>query len=84
LASRFCTSVSNVFSWHFLLLKYKIKKHKEKKNHRKEKIHREGRELTFKLLLGPLTFGSRFYPIVFAFPFIVFSLGIFFFSIKRK
>jgi hypothetical protein len=44
---------------HFFLFK-----HKEDKTHKKttKKKPREGKELTFKLLLYPLTFGSRFYP----------------------
>jgi len=37
-------------------------KKKEKENHREEKKCREGRELTFKLSLCLLTFGSCFWP----------------------
>ncbi len=36
------------------------KKTQRKKNHREEKTCKEGKELTFKLLLCPLTFDSRF------------------------
>jgi preprotein translocase subunit YajC len=60
------------------------KKPQRKKNHKKEKICKEGRELTFKLLLCPLTFGSCFCLFVFAFLFQVLSPGIFFFLSKRK
>ncbi len=61
--SHFYLSVSNVFSWHLLLLKQEKQKNKEK-NHREEKKCKEERELSFKLLLCPFTFGSRFYPFV--------------------
>jgi hypothetical protein len=37
------------------------KRKQRKKNHRKEKKCKEGRELSFKLPLCLLTFGSRFY-----------------------
>jgi hypothetical protein len=37
---------------------------KEKKPHKKEKKCKERKELSFKLLLCPLTFGSHFYPFV--------------------
>jgi len=57
--------------------------HKEKKNHREFLKYKKGRELTFKLLLCPLTFGSHLCPPAFALPFQVFSLGIFFFSSRR-
>jgi Na+/H+ antiporter NhaD/arsenite permease-like protein len=56
----------------------------QKKNHKKEKICREGRELTFKLLFCPLTFGSCFCSPNFALSFQALSLGIFFFSSGRK
>jgi hypothetical protein len=49
--------------------KEKKEKHKDKKNHREEKICIEGKELTFKLLFCPFTFGSCFYPPTFALPF---------------
>jgi len=62
----------------------KEKKTQRKKNHREEKICREGKELTFKLPLYPLTFGSCFCPLAFALPFQTFFLGIFFFSSRRK
>jgi hypothetical protein len=35
-----------------------------KKNHREEKKCKKRRKLSFKLLLCPFTFGSRFYPFV--------------------
>jgi hypothetical protein len=61
-------------------------KHREDKTHKKttKKIPRKRKELTFKFPLCPLTFGSRFYPPTFALPFQIFSLGIFFFSNKKK
>jgi hypothetical protein len=81
----FFISVSSTFLWHLLLLEQKIKKtHKDKKNHEEEKICREGRELTFKLLLCPLIFGSYFYPLIFALSFQMISPNIFFFSNRRK
>jgi len=55
-----------------------------KKNHREKNICKKERELTFKLPFCPFTFDSHFYPFTFAFVFQVFSLGIFFFSSKRK
>jgi len=57
---------------------------KKKKNHRKRNICRERKELTFKLSLCPLTFGSCFYFPTFAFLFQMFSPSIFFFSNRRK
>jgi len=62
------------------------RKKTQKKNNKKnqEKKPRKGKELTFKLLLYLFTFGSRFWPLVFALPFQVLYLGIFFFSNKRK
>jgi hypothetical protein len=57
---------------------------KKKKKHRTENKCKERKELTFKLLLYLLTFDSRFYPPTFAFLFQTFSLGIFFFSSRRK
>jgi hypothetical protein len=42
------------------------------------------KEFTFKLSLCPFTFGSRFWPLVSAFRFKHFLLGIFFFSSRRK
>jgi len=60
------------------------KKHKEKKNHRKEKKCKNERELTFKLLLYLLIFGSHTCPPTFALPFQALSPCIFFFSNKRK
>jgi hypothetical protein len=63
--SRFYPFVSNTFSWHLFLLKQnKRKQNKGKKNHNEKKNCRERRELSFKLLLYPLTFGSCFYPFV--------------------
>jgi hypothetical protein len=62
----------------------KEKKTQKKKNHKEAKICREGKELTFKLPLYPLTFGSYFCPPAFALPFQAFFLGIFFFSSRRK
>jgi hypothetical protein len=59
------------------------KKHKEK-NHREEKICREGREPTFKLPFCPLNFGFHFCPPIFALLFQAFSLSIFLFSSRRK
>jgi len=57
---------------------------KKKKTIRKKKLCREGRELTFKLLFCLLTFGSRFYYLVFALSFQALSLGIFFSSKRKK
>jgi len=82
LPSHFCPSVSNAFPWHLLLLKEK--KRKEKKNHIEKKKCKEGKELSFKLSLCPLTFGSHFCPPASALPFQTLSLGIFFFSSRRK
>jgi len=44
----------------------RLKKNKEKKTIEKKKC-REGKEFTFKLSFSPFTFGSCFYPLVFAF-----------------
>jgi hypothetical protein len=51
----FAILFQTLFPRHFLLLKPNKKKKK-----RKEKKYKEGRELTFKLSLCPLTFGSCF------------------------
>ncbi len=63
--------------------KEKKKNTKEKKTINKKKC-KEGKELTFKLPLYPLIFGSYFYPSVSTLSFQALSLGIFFFSNKRK
>jgi hypothetical protein len=55
-----------------------------KKNHREKKNAKKGRELTFKLLFCPFTFGSRFCLLTFALLFQAFFLSIFFFSSKNK
>jgi len=57
---------------------------KRKETHRDEKKCREGKELSFKLPLFPLTFGSCFCPPTFALLFQMLFLGIFFFSSIRK
>ncbi len=66
--SRFYPSISNAFSWHLFLFKQKKIKENKEKNHREEKKCKEGRELSFKLPLCPVTFNSRFclhfYPFV--------------------
>jgi hypothetical protein len=49
-----------------------------------KKKPREGRELTFKLLLCPLTFGSHFCPPTIAHLFQTLSFGIFLFSSRKK
>jgi hypothetical protein len=58
----------------------------EDKTHKKatKKKPKRRRELTFKLLLYPITFGSCFCPPAFALSFQVLSLGIFFFSRGKK
>jgi hypothetical protein len=84
LPSCFCTFVSSVFSRHVLLLKQKKRKKTQKKTIKKKKKCREGKELTFKLPLCPLTFGSCLCPLAFALPFQALSLGILFFSSRRK
>jgi hypothetical protein len=84
LPSHFCPSISNAFSWHLLVLKHKKEKKQRKKNLKKEKKCKEMKEFTFKLSLCPFTFGSRFWPLVSAFRFKHFLLGIFFFSSRRK
>jgi hypothetical protein len=76
---RFYTSISSAFFWHLILFKQK-----KKKNHKEEKICREGREFTFKFLFCLLTFVFHFCPPAFALPFQAFSPSIFFFSNKRK
>ncbi len=60
------------------------KKHKEKKNHREEKTCKEGKELTFKLLLCPLTFDSRFCFLVLHFHFKCFILTSYFYQVEVK
>ncbi len=60
------------------------KKHKEKKNHREEKTCKEGKELTFKLLLCPLTFDSRFCFLVLHFHFKCFILTSYFYHVEGK
>jgi len=84
LSSHFCTSISSVFSWHLFIFKQKKKKTQRKKSHRKEKKCEKGRELTFKLSLYPLSFGSHTCPPTFALPFQMLSPCIFFFSNKTK
>jgi len=42
----------------------KENKKKKRKNHKEEKKCKEGKELSFKLSLRPLTFGSRFCPFI--------------------
>jgi hypothetical protein len=54
-----------------------------KKNHKEKNICKK-EEFTFKLPFCLFTFDSHFYLFAFAFLFQVFSLGIFFFSSKRK
>jgi uncharacterized membrane protein len=54
-----------------------------KKTQRKKRC-RKGRQFSFKLPLYPLTFGSYFYPFVFALMFQTLSLNIFFFSSRKK
>jgi len=68
----------------FLFSSRRGKKNIKKKNQKEENICREGKELTFKLLLYPFTFGSCFCLPTFALLFQVFSHGIFFFSSRRK
>jgi hypothetical protein len=63
---------------------FSSRRKEKKKNHREKKKCREGKELSFKLSLCPLTFGSCFYPPTFALLFQTFSPGIFFFSIIKK
>ncbi len=60
------------------------KKIKEKKNHREEKKCREGKELSFKLLLCHVTFGSCFCPPGSTLLFQTLFPNIFFFSNRRK
>jgi hypothetical protein len=55
-----------------------------KKNHREKKNAKKKRELTFKLLFCPFTFGFRFCLLTFALLFHALSLSIFFFSSKKK
>jgi len=62
-----------------LLLKHKEDKHTKKTTKKNQK---ERRELTFKLPLCPLIFGSRFYPPAFLLPFQVFFPSTLFFSNK--
>jgi hypothetical protein len=56
----------------------------KKKNHRKEKKCRERKELSFKLLLCPLTLCFCFCPLASTLLFQTFSPGIFFFSSRRR
>jgi hypothetical protein len=60
------------------------KKHKKKKKRRKEKTCEERRELTFKLLLCPLTFDSRFCFLVLHFHFKCFILTSSFYQVEGK
>jgi len=60
------------------------KKHKEKKNRREEKTCKEGKELTFKLLLCPLTFDSRFCFLVLHFHFKCFILTSCFYQVEGE
>jgi hypothetical protein len=62
----------------------KKKNHKEKKNHRKEKTCKEGKELTFKFLLCPLTFDSRFCFPVLHFHFKCFILTFSFYQVEGE
>ncbi len=57
---------------------------RKKKTTKKKNYAKKGRELTFKLLFCPFTFGSRFYLLIFALLFQVLSFSIFFFSSKKK
>jgi hypothetical protein len=83
--SHFYPSILNVYSWHLLLLKQeKRKKTLRKKNHKEEEKCREGKELSFKLLLYPLTFGSHFWLPIFALLFQMLSFGNFLFSSKKN
>jgi preprotein translocase subunit YajC len=68
----------------FFFSNIRKKKTQRKKNHIEEKKCKEGRELTFKLPLYPLIFGSWLCLLVSAFLFQTFSFSIFFFSNKRK
>jgi len=60
------------------------KKHKEKKNHREEKTCKEGNDLTFKLLLCPFTFDSRFCFLVLHFHFKCFILTSSFYQVEGE
>jgi hypothetical protein len=60
------------------------KKHKEKKNHREEKTCKEGKELTFKLLLCLLTFDFRFRFLILHFHFKCFILTFSFYQVEGK
>jgi len=57
---------------------------KEKENHGEKKNCRKRKEFSFKLLLYPLTFGSRFCPPTSGLLFQTLFPNIFFFSNKRK
>jgi len=68
----------------FFSSRRKEKKRKEKKNDKEEKKCREGKEVTFKLLLYPFIFSSYFCLLASALSFQAFSPDIFFFSNRRK
>jgi len=87
--SRFCFPVFalpfHVLSLNiFFLSSSKKKKTQRKKNHREEKTCKEGKELTFKLLLCPLTFDSHFCFLVLHFHFKCFILTSFFYQVEGK
>jgi hypothetical protein len=60
------------------------RKTQRKRNLKKENKCREGKEISFKLSLYPLIFGSRFCPLTSSLLFQTFFHGIFFFSSKKK
>jgi hypothetical protein len=68
----------------FFLSSSKKKKTQRKKNHREEKTCKEGKELTFKLLLCPLTFDFCFCFLVLHFHFKCFILTSSFYQVEEK
>ncbi len=84
LPSHFCPFVSNVFFGIFLFSSRRKKRKQTKKKQIEEKKCKEGRELTFKLSLYPLTLAPAFGLLFLPYCFKCFLLGICFFSSKRK
>ncbi len=82
--SRFCFLVLHFHFKCFVLTSSFYQVEEKKKTTEKKKNAKKGRELTFKLLFCPFTFGSRFCLLTFALLFQAFSLSIFFFSSKKK
>jgi hypothetical protein len=82
--SRVCFLVLHFHFKCFIMTSFFYQVEGKKKTTEKKKYAKKRRELTFKLLFCPFTYGSRFCLLTFALLFQELSLSIFFFSSKKK